>query len=73
MGDRGGIYGNYNSTNNALGWNASAISGRQHFKTSTDGGQNTGTASPNTEALGSNTALSIQPSYITLKFWKRLT
>ena len=73
MGDRGGIYGNYNSTNNALGWNASAISGRQHFKTSTDGGQNTGTASPSTETLGSGTALSIQPAYITLKFWKRLT
>ena len=37
------------------------------------GGQNTGTASPSTETLGSGTALSIQPSYITLKFWKRLT
>ena len=37
------------------------------------GGQNTGTASPSTEALGSGTAISIQPAYITLKFWKRLT
>lgn len=37
------------------------------------GGQNTGTASPSTETLGSGTALSIQPAYITLKFWKRLT
>ena len=41
--------------------------------TSTNGGQNTGTASPSTEILGSGTALSIQPSYIILKFWKRLT
>lgn len=37
------------------------------------GGENTGTASPTTETLGSGTALTIQPSYITLKFWKRLT
>ena len=41
--------------------------------TSSAGGQNTGTASPSTESLGSGTALSIQPAYITLKFWKRLT
>lgn len=41
--------------------------------TESGGGQNTGTASPSTEALGSGTALSIQPSYITLKFWKRLS
>ena len=33
----------------------------------------TSSASPYTEALGSGTALTIQPSYITLKFWKRLT
>lgn len=39
--------------------------------TNSGGGQNTGTASPSTEALGSGTALSIQPAYITLKFWKR--
>ena len=37
------------------------------------GGQNTGTASPSTEILGSGTALTIQPVYITLKFWKRLS
>lgn len=37
------------------------------------GGQNTGTASPSTETLGSSTAITIQPAYITLKFWKRLT
>lgn len=30
-------------------------------------------ASPSTETLGSGTALSIQPAYITLKFWKRLS
>ena len=37
------------------------------------GGANTGSASPSTESLGSGTALSIQPEYITLKFWKRLS
>lgn len=51
-----------------------------NFETNTDniacksaGGENTGTASPSTESLGSGTAISIQPSYITLKFWKRLS
>lgn len=34
---------------------------------------NTSSASPYTQALGSGTALTIQPAYITLKFWKRLT
>ena len=33
----------------------------------------TSSASPYTQALGNGTALSIQPNYITLKFWKRLT
>ena len=42
-------------------------------KANSGGGQNTGTASPSTETLGSGTALSIQPAYITLKFWKRLS
>ena len=42
-------------------------------KTNVGGGQNTGTASPSTETLGSGTALPIQPAYITLKFWKRLS
>ena len=32
-----------------------------------------GTASPYTETLGNSTPLTIEPSYITLKFWKRLT
>ena len=36
-------------------------------------GNGSSSASPYTEALGSGTALSIQPSYITLKFWKRLS
>ena len=66
-------YGIYNSSKNAIGWNAADLSGQPNFKTSTDGGANTGTASPSTESLGSGTPLSIQPSYITLKFWKRLT
>ena len=42
-------------------------------RTESAGGENTGTASPSTESLGSGTALNIQPAYITLKFWKRLT
>ena len=41
--------------------------------TTSNGGGTTGTASPYTENLGNGTALSIQPTYITLKFWKRLT
>ena len=41
--------------------------------TSSAGGGNTGTASPSTETLGSGTAITIQPEYITLKFWKRLS
>lgn len=49
------------------------VKGRPVVTTSSSGGDNTGTASPNTETLGSGTALSIQPAYITLKFWKRLT
>lgn len=43
------------------------------FNTGSAGGQNTGTASPSTEVLGSGTPLSIEPEYITLKFWKRLS
>ena len=54
----GVLNGNYNNTNIA---------------TSSGGGQNTGISSPSTETLGSGTALTIQPAYITLKFWKRLT
>ena len=41
--------------------------------TSNGGGQNTGTASPNTETLGSGTPLSINPEHITIKAWKRLS
>ena len=40
-------------------------------RTGKSGGQNTGTASPSTEALGSGNAITIQPEYITLKYWKR--
>ena len=41
--------------------------------TSSGGGQNTGTASPSTETLGSGTPIDIEPEFITLKFWKRLS
>lgn len=40
-------------------------------KTSNNGSGNTGTASPSTEALGNGNAITIQPEYITLKYWKR--
>lgn len=40
-------------------------------KTSNNGSGNTGTVSPSTEALGSGKAITIQPEFITLKFWKR--
>lgn len=42
-------------------------------RTSDSGNGTTGSVSPSTETLGSGTALTIQPTYITLKFWKRLT
>ena len=44
-----------------------------HIFTAQGGGANTGSASPYTQNLGNGTALNIQPLYITLKFWKRLT
>ena len=37
------------------------------------GGANTGTASPYTQNLGSGTTISINPTYITVRAWKRLT
>ena len=45
--------------------------GGQYMEDSGSG--NTGSISSSTEVLGSGTALTIQPAYITLKFWKRLT
>lgn len=37
------------------------------------GGSNTGTASPYTQNLGSGTAITVNPTYITIRAWKRLT
>ena len=37
------------------------------------GGQNTGTASPSTETLGSGTSINVTPTYITIRAWKRLS
>ena len=51
----------------------SAPTGTSSSQTGSGGGQNTGTASPSTESLGSGMSLNIQPVYITLKFWKRLS
>lgn len=42
-------------------------------RTSDSGNGTTGSVSPYTESLGSGTALTVQPAYITLKFWKRLS
>lgn len=44
-----------------------------NFGKTSSSSPNTGSASPSTETLGSGTALSIQPAYITLKFWKRIS
>ena len=41
------------------------------YRTSTAGGGSTSTANPQTSALGKGTAITIQPEFITLKFWKR--
>ena len=43
------------------------------FQASRNWTGSTSSASPSTESIGSGTALSIQPAYITLKFWKRLS
>ena len=59
----GGGYYTANSGFQQLGWHSKFI------KTSLING----TASPSTETLGNGTALNIQPQYITLKFWKRLS
>lgn len=40
-------------------------------KTSDSGGGTTGSFTLQTETMGNGTPLNIQPSYITLKFWKR--
>lgn len=37
------------------------------------GGANTGTASPYTQNLGNGTAISVNPTYITIRVWKRLS
>lgn len=44
-----------------------------NINTGEGGGQNTGTASPYTSALGSGTPLDITPAYYTVHIWKRLT
>lgn len=63
------MFANYGGT----GGNNQTTLGSGIINTGAGGSGNTGTISPNTEILGSGTALSIQPSYITLKFWKRLS
>ena len=63
-GDSSGNYGN------TEGW----IGG--HSFTSrvyAGGGQNTGTASPSTEVLGNSSSITIIPTYITVRAWKRLS
>lgn len=37
------------------------------------GGANTGSASPYTKALGSGSAISFNPTYVTIRAWKRLS
>lgn len=44
-----------------------------NINTGEGGGQNTGTASPYTSALGNGTPLDITPAYYTVHIWKRLT
>lgn len=67
-----GTYGSYDTSGNGRGWTGDAYTGKKYnWKTSTDGGGVTGTFSLQTEVLGSGTPITIQPNYITLKFWKR--
>ena len=55
----------YNNGNSHYSWGTTLY-------TNNGGGQNTGTASPSTETLGNGTPLSIQPTYITLKFLEKI-
>lgn len=68
----GALYTSSINTSRASGAN-NGNSARLHIDASKSWSGTFGTASPNTESLGSGTALSIQPAYITLKFWKRLS
>ena len=64
--DQGGSTGRFSSayTSGGTARNVSVDNG---------GGENTGTASPYTNSLGSGTPLDITPAYYTVHVWKRLT
>ena len=49
------------------------VDGNFDFTASKSWTGSTSSASPYTTALGNSTPLTIEPSYITLKFWKRLS
>lgn len=78
-GDKYNTYGGAFYKSSTVGWglffNGSGGGGYNtaKFKASRTWSGESSSASPYTETLGSGTALSIQPVYITLKFWKRLS
>ena len=78
-GDKYNTYGGAFYKSGTVGWglffNGSGGGGYHtaKFKASRTWSGESSSAAPYTQNLGNGTALSIQPSYITLKFWKRLT
>lgn len=71
--DYNGAFYNSSITGRVGNYNNSGSSNQIAFQASKSWTGMSTSNSPNTETLGSGTALSIQPEYITLKFWKRLS
>lgn len=64
------------TSNSSGGWSShdvTRVDNEKNVYTLEAGGENTGTASPYTQNLGSGTAISISPTYITIRAWKRLS
>lgn len=72
-GTRTGIYASSNSSDSALAIRLRDNARTGNVSNALEMSTSTSSASPFTKNLGSGTAVNIQPSYITLKFWKRLT
>lgn len=64
-------FGYYDDTTNRAGTNGGLDYDNRIFKTTSDGGDITGSSSPKTSALGSGQALDITPSYYTVHMWLR--
>lgn len=70
-----GIHGNYSTTSKPLGYYATEGKTTYEFKTTSNGGDTTGSATPSISvgSTGSGTAFSIIPPYLVVNVWKRLS